>query len=139
MLAARVRARIIASTWWDREIPTRSSFGLSSFPVSDRPAWFQPTLSHGTPPSWRIAGSSSTRFSIATMSASRSGERSLLCATQACPSAVAAGPATTSLHRPCVTFVYGAYQSSSIEVAKKASGSTPAPSAHPSSSSRSQG
>ena len=135
----RLRARSISNTWCDREIPTRSSFGLSSLPVSERPAWFHPTLSHGTPPICRTTGSSSTAFSIATMSASASGRRSLLWPTQRCPSAVAAGPATTSLHRPWVRFGYGEYQSSSTVVAKNSSGSTPAPSAQPSSSSISHG
>ncbi len=45
-------------------MPSRSSLGESSLPVSESPAEFQPTESHGTPPSWKIVGSPATRFSM---------------------------------------------------------------------------
>ena len=120
-------------------MPSCSSLGESSLPVSESPAEFQPTESHGTPPSWKIVGSPATCFSIATMCSSAAGRRSFVWPTSRWPSAVALGPATTSLHRPCVAFRRGSYQSSSIEAAKRSSGSIPAVSAMPSSSSTSQG
>ena len=37
-------------------MPTRSSFGSSSLPVTESPTSFQPTLIHGPIPSVKIAG-----------------------------------------------------------------------------------
>ena len=54
-------------------MPSRSSLGESSLPVSESPAEFQPTESHGTPPSWKIVGSPATCFSIPTMCSSGGG------------------------------------------------------------------
>ncbi len=53
-------------------MPTRSSFGESSFPVTESPASFQPTLSQGPVPSVKTTGSPGTRHSIATTSSSSS-------------------------------------------------------------------
>ena len=89
--------------------------------------------------SWNVTGSPGTVRSIATMCSSAVGERSLLWPTRRCPFAVARGPATRSLHRPCVTRSRGRYQISSMDAAKKGRASTPAASAHPSSSSTSHG
>jgi hypothetical protein len=127
-----------------RGTPTRSSLGESSFPVSESPAAFQPTLIHGPMPSESTTGSPGTRHSTAITDASEAGERSLLCATQTCPSGVAGGTATRSLHRPSTRWPAGpcegrTLQISSTEAANRASGSTPAPSAAPAISSTSQG
>ena len=74
-------------------MPTRSSLGESSLPVSDRPALFQPTESQGTPPSWKIDRvARSPRFSIATIWSSIAGPRSLVWPTRRWPSAVAVRP-----------------------------------------------
>ncbi len=67
----------------------------------------------------------------------------MLCATSTCPSAVAGGVATRSLHRPSIVApppgARGSYQISSTEHANNASGSTSAPSAAPSISSTTHG
>ncbi len=137
MASASVRRRRMSRTSSSRGMPTRSSFGESSFPVSASPAELNPTLIHGPIPIVNETGSPGTRHSSAMSSSSDSGPRSLLCATQTWPSGVAGGVATRSEQREA-----GAGSStaiSSIEAANTASGSAPAPSATPSSSATSQG
>ncbi len=53
-------------------MPTRSSFGETSLPVTERPASFQPTLIHGPEPSVKTTGSPGTRHSMATIPSSSS-------------------------------------------------------------------
>ena len=79
-------------------MPTRSSFGVTSFPVSERPELFHPTLSHGPMPIVNTIGSPVTRHSIATTSSSWSAGRSLLCPTHSLPSCDAGGEATSAGH-----------------------------------------
>ena len=57
-----------------RGTPIRSSLGASSFPVSDSPASFQPTLIHGPIPSDSTTGSPGTRHSTAMTDASDAGD-----------------------------------------------------------------
>ena len=53
-------------------MPTPSSLGETSFPVTERPASFQPTLTSGPAPSEKTTGSPGTRHSIATIPSSSS-------------------------------------------------------------------